>query len=296
MAQSETDSDPILSWALVALAAAIACYTVSGPLMLGTIELHTSPAALEQVKGGDLAALIAVVPVCLAAAATARRDHRTAALIAFGPSLFAIYTYSQIFLGNDYALWPGNVEYFFGIFVLIIWLAVIVAWRAWSTLDAGTLVLSDRRRRDLGYLLLVIAGFVVIGIHARSYADVLTATPSRSYLDAPTAFWVVKMWDLAVVAPAALAAGIGLLRRRTSASKPALALLGAFVLLGCSVFAMALRMYVVGVPDASLAMVIASAVITVVGGRFSFVVYRSALAHEEGRDLRPSRSGHREVV
>jgi hypothetical protein len=48
---------------------------------------------------------------------------------------------------------------------------------------------------------------MVLGLYLPGFADVLSDEPSRpEYLDNPTAFWLIAFLDLAIVAPAAIAA------------------------------------------------------------------------------------------
>jgi hypothetical protein len=86
-------------------------------------------------------------------------------------------------------------------------------------------VSSRRLARGSGITLVVIAVFVALGLHLPTLVDALGDQPSgAAYLGAPTLFWVVKFYDLAIVVPAALTVGIGLLRRQVWARKPAYAI------------------------------------------------------------------------
>ena len=96
------------------------------------------------------------------------------------------------------------------------------------------------------------AVFVVLGIHLPGLVDALRDRPvGAEYLALPMAFWVVKFYDLGIVAPAALAVGVGLLRRQPWARKPAYGILGGYVLLGWSVAGMGWSMLLGADPDAS---------------------------------------------
>ena len=103
----------LLGAGLFGLAGLIVAYAVLGPLILDVIHFRTSVSGLNQVRGGDLAALVAVVPACVAVGVLAWRDHRAAPVLALAPAFFAMYTYSQLILGNEYLNLPGNVERFF---------------------------------------------------------------------------------------------------------------------------------------------------------------------------------------
>src|SRR5664280_2488564 len=94
----------------------------------------------------------------------------------------------------------------------------------------GIVVQTPQLERGSGIFLVVIAAFVVVGIHLPGLADALRDHPSgAAYLEMPMTFWVVKFYDLGIVVPAAMTVGVGLLRRRLWARKPAYAILGGYV-------------------------------------------------------------------
>ena len=227
----------LLSAGLFTLAALIVGYAVLGPLILDVIHFRTSVSGLSQVRGGDLAALVIVVPVCGGVGVLAWRDHRAAPVLALAPAFFAMYTYSQLILGNEYLRLPGNIERFFPLLLVMFIVAAAVAIRGWALANPEELPASSRRlARGNGITLVVIAAFVALGLHLPTLVDALGDHPGgAAYLGAPTLFWVVKFYDLGIVVPAALTVGIGLLRGQLWARKPAYAILGAYVLIGWSV-------------------------------------------------------------
>ncbi len=74
------------------------------------------------------------------------------------------------------------------------------------------------------------------------------------YASSPTPFWLVKLMDLGIIVPAALAVGCGLLRGASWALKLMYLLLTGYTCLAFSVTAMAVVMLVNGDPDASVAL------------------------------------------
>ena len=82
----------LLGAGLFTLAALIVVYAVLGPLVLDVIHFRTSASGLSQVRGGDLAALVVVVPVCAWVGVLAWRGHRAAPVLALAPAFFAMYT------------------------------------------------------------------------------------------------------------------------------------------------------------------------------------------------------------
>jgi hypothetical protein len=98
------------------------------------------------------------------------------------------------------------------------------------------------------------------------------------YASSPTPFWLVKLMDLGIVVPVAVAAGIGLLRGATWARQVAYALLTAYTLLGFSVTAMGVVMNLHADPDASLLLTAAFALFTGAFVALSTALYRPLFA------------------
>jgi hypothetical protein len=267
---------PWLGAALIGLGVGVITYALLGPLVTGVIVFRTSEGALTQITGGDVAALVLTGPACLAIGVLALRGHRAAPVLALGPAVFGMYTYSQILLGNEWARYDGNVERFFPLLAGLFVLSGAVAVLAVRAVDTDTLPLPSRRlTRAVGWGLLVSAAFVVVGLHLGSYLDAVSGSPTlASYLGAPTAFWVVKLWDVGILAPVAVTVGVGLLRGADWARLPMYAVLGGYTLLVAAVTGMAVTMYVDGDPEASLGMIAATGTILVAFTALLLRLYR----------------------
>ena len=277
----------LLGAGLLVLGAAVGAVAVLGPLVLDVLRYRTAATGVNQIVGGDAAALAVVVPVTVAVAVLAVRGHPAAPVLALAPSIFVVYTYTQLILGNEYLRLPGNVERFFPLLLGVFVLAATVALRAWNSVPAERLpATSAATDRTAGTLLLVIAAFVAVGLHLPNYLDAMRDRPaSAQYLSSPTAFWLVKFMDLGIVVPAAIAVGVGALRHRPWARKPVYALLGAYSLIGASVAGMAITMAARHDPDASAVTVVGSTVLAVLLAGVTGYVYRP-LFRRPGTDLR----------
>ena len=164
----------LLGAGLFALGALVIVYAVLGPLVLDVIHFRTTASGLNQIRGGDLAALVVVVPVCMAVGWLAWQGHPAAPVLALAPAIFAMYMYSQLILGNEFLQLPGNVERFFGLLLAMFLLATVVAVRCWGLARPEELPPSTRRlERGSGILLVVIAAFVVFGMHLPTLVDAL---------------------------------------------------------------------------------------------------------------------------
>lgn len=247
-----------LAGLLVTLAVGATTAVVLGPLLTGVLVYRTSASTLHQIVGGDLAALVVVVPVTLWAAALVARGHPAGPWVALAPGVWALYMYAQLILGQEYLDLPGNSEQYFPLLLALFVVGgavVALAWRASAMLPLPPS--TGRTERTAGVVLLVIAAFLTFGLHLPSLLDALGETPTAvEYTSSPTAFWAVKTMDLGIVVPTAVAVGIGLLRGSEAARRLAHVFLGGYTLLGTAVTGMAVVMQVNDAPGASLANVV----------------------------------------
>jgi hypothetical protein len=262
-----------------------------GPLGLDVLHYRTSESGLAQILGTDLTAVALVAPLCVWIGRLSWRGHPAAPVLALAPAVFTVYVWTQLLVGNEFGRLPGNVEWFSPLLLTVVAVGVAVAVRASSALRHSAVPPWGRRlERATGILLLVVAAFVVVGIHLPSLIDALRENPSGyAVLSTPNAFWVVKVWDLGVVAPAAVVLGIGLLRGQIWARTPASAVLGGYVLLGCSVAAMGWSMLRSGAPDASVGLAVGATAIAVAGAGYAVALYRPLFRAAAGT---LARTGH----
>jgi uncharacterized Tic20 family protein len=135
----------LLAAAVAALAAAIALTSVLGPLVLGLMRYRTSPTTLNQLLGSDAAALFVVAPLAVVAAVLVLRRQTAGVLLASGVGVFALYTYAQLVIGQEYLRLPGNVERFFPLLLTVFLLAEA------TLVLAGGRCLRTRRRCHGGW-------------------------------------------------------------------------------------------------------------------------------------------------
>jgi len=263
-----------------ALGVGVAAASLLGPLALDALRYRTSETTLNQIVGGDLAGLVVVAPTAVAAAVLLWRGHRAGPVVALAPALWAIYMYTQLIVGQEYLRLPGNNERFFPLLLALFVAGEAVAVLAWRATDVHTLPELPRRlERTAGVVLLVLAGFLTLGLHLPSLVDALADQPTAvEYTSSPTAFWIVKLMDLGIIVPAAAAIGVGLLRGAAWARKASYAILGGYTLLAAAVAGMAIVMYLNGDPDASLVNVAAFTAFAAAIGWLTVRLYRPLFA------------------
>jgi hypothetical protein len=269
----------LLGTLLIILGAGTAAAALLGPLVTGVIEYHVSEGARDQVMGGDVAVLALVAPTSVAAGLLVMRRNRAGVALALGPSVYALYMYTQLALGNDVARYSGNSERFFPLFLALILLAGTVTVQALERLRSIDLPTLDRSiSRRLGVFLLVVSLFLVFGLHVPGLSHVFTDTPpGAEYLADPVVFWTVKVMDLGFVVPFLVWTGVSLLLHRPEAKLLGYAGVGWSALLGSSIAGMAIVMQLEGDPAASTANTVVFVTFAVLAIAFAIVTYRSLL-------------------
>ncbi len=242
-----------LPLATAALGMGLAVNALLGPLATGVVVYHYGPSMTYQGIGLDAVALGLAAPLALVAAELTRRGHRAGPVLALAPASFAAYMMPQYVVGPDYLGLAGNNQRAvpFDLVLFILSVAVFLgAWRAQSDEPTG------RREGDrvLPWVLVGVAAFIGLGRWLPSLADAMRDHPvGATYLDNPTAYWLVAFLDLGVVVPAAVAAAVGLWRGSSWARTAAWAVVGWFSLVPASVAAMAVTMQLRHDPLATLA-------------------------------------------
>jgi hypothetical protein len=191
-------------------------------------------------------------------------------------SVFVVYTYAQLIVGEEYLRLPGNNERYFPLLLGGFILAGGTAVAAWRGLDPAALPpVPARLGRTFAVVLAVVAAYLMVGLHLPSLVDALRDVPTRTeYVSSPTPFWLVKLMDLGIVVPVAAVTALGLWRRSARALAPAYAVIGGFTLLAASVTGMALTMYLRSDPGASLATVGVFALFTLTFAGLAATLYR----------------------
>jgi len=270
----------------------VAVVALLGPLGADVIEYRVVEAIDWQITGGDIAALFLVAPSAIAAGWLLMKGRKSGAVVALAPTAFGVYTYMQLTLGGEFGIQAGNSERFFPLFLAMFLLAGTGLIGAWGRVDSGWLPEpSPTLRRVVVTVAFVLAAFLTLGLHLPGVIDIVGGEPyDAAYVDSPTVYWVVKLMDLGVVVPAAIGAGVGLLRRAPWAAKVMYAVVGWGALLGSAVAGMAIVMQANDDPTASLANSIVFTAFALAFVTLAIWIYRPVFA-AESIALRRSREG-----
>ena len=269
-----------LSVALFVLGVTMAATSVLGPVALGAMVYRTSPTTLNQLVGSDTAILIVIAPLTLVAAFLAFRGHASAPLLATGLGAFAVYTYAQVIIGQEYLRLPGNVERFFPLLLTVFILAEVALVLGWVSAPRDLPPLGPRLERWVAVVLLLVATFLVFGQHLRPML-IAWQDPEQltEYASSPTPFWLVKLMDLGIIVPSLAVTGVGLWRRTAWARRVAYLLLTGYTCLAVSVTTMAVVMIINDDPDASAGLAAGFGVFAAVLIILTVLLYRPLFTH-----------------
>lgn len=264
-----------LALVLVALGAGMAAASLMGPLAFGFMEYRTSETTVNQLVGSDAAALFVVFPAIILAALLVFRGQPAGPLLGSGIGVYAIYTYAQVIIGQEYLRLPGNVEYWFPLLLAVFMLAEASVVLSLAAIPRDLPAPSPSVRKTAGISLLAVAVFLVVGQHLGSLLAAWTDPAALTeYSSSPTPFWMVKLMDLGIIVPAAIASGVGLLLGARWALKIMYPLLTGYAFLAASVASMAVVMYVKGDPDASVTLMAAFLAFALLFAGLALMIYR----------------------
>ncbi len=224
-----------------------------GPLGLGVIRYHVSDGALLQMRGGDIAGLLLVGPVSLAAARVLRRGpSQLGYALGAAPAAYGLYTDTQLTICGDLARYGGNSERFFPLLAGMVAVSGATLVLAAAGLARTPAPPPHRLDRVAGWYLLLASLFLAVGVHLPGLLDAWGAHPTgEEYAADPGLFWIVKLMDLGLVLPTLTTIGVALLRGHAWARLAAAPALGGSALMSTAVAGMAVSMWVTGSAGAS---------------------------------------------
>jgi hypothetical protein len=281
-----------LAGALFTLAGMLAANSMLGPLVADVIDYRMSTTLVNQLIALDVVSLAVIAPLAVLAGVLVLRGHRAGPVLAIAPAAFTAYMIAQTIVGSDYLGVPGNNERWFpwhlGLFVL----GVVTLVGAWRGVDGRELPAASRRRdRWTAVALFGLAVFVAVVQWVPALADMMRDRPTRAdYLSNPAMTWTLALLDLGIATPAAVAAGIGLLRGTDWGRRVAYSVVGFFALVGPAVAAMAITMQVNDDPNAAVANVAVMSAAGLALALLGVAVYRPLLRRRAAAQPR-SRAG-----
>lgn len=203
---SESLMDRLFIGILAILCGAILAYiSIIGPLGLSILEHKSSPSAIYQVIGQDLANLIILVPLLIIGGITHILKKPYSKYILILSPVYLLYTALSYSIGQEWnrTEYQGNIEQYFYLFLVLIIGGLILLIYSLSSFDSHDAPefnpKSLRIYAAVFSLALLIFAFMWIG----EVNEVLKTgdTTSGSYSSSPTLFWVIRAFDLGISIP-----------------------------------------------------------------------------------------------
>jgi hypothetical protein len=193
---------------VMALAAALVLVflAVQGPLIRGVLMYKTAAVVNNQLLGQDAVNLVLMAPLLLAAGVLLLLRKPLARYLLIATPLFLIYYALSYTIGWEWSspAYTGNSERYFFLFLFILIAALIFLLYALAVFPKN--VESHFNKGALALYSAVFAFFLLVfaGMWIKEVLEVAATGTARAYDIAPTAFWMVRVFDLGFSIPLGL--------------------------------------------------------------------------------------------
>jgi len=240
---------------VVALVCAVVLIAIAllGPLGFGLMEHRSSQSAIYQTMGQDLVGMLLMAPLLFAGGILhiAKRDVSKYFLILTPITL--LYTGLSYGIGQEWSntAYSGNIENYFGLFLVLIIGGLILAASSLSQFTEKDAPEFNARSLYVYVGLMSIFLLIFAMMWSSDVFEVIATgnTSSGTYASAPTVFWVVRYLDLGITIPLGYMALYLLVTRPKQAYSIILLFFGFFITMGTAVNAMAIVQVLSGDPE-----------------------------------------------
>lgn len=204
---------------------------ILGPLFKGTIKYRTAGVINNQLIGQDFINLFVLAPVLILGGLMLWFRRNSARYLLLLTPLFLIYYALSYTIGWEWSSprYSGNNEKYFFFFLFILIAALLIMLYGLSVFP-GKVISTFRKKSLLVYsILFVLFLLIFAGMWIKEVVEVIKTGTTRGYELAPTAFWLVRVFDLGFSIPLGLLS-VYLLWTRASRSFPLLYLFYGFFL------------------------------------------------------------------
>lgn len=190
----------------VATALSLAYLAVQGPLIRGVITYKTAPGIIGQLIGQDAVNLVLLSPVLLAGGILLLLRKKLAKDLLIATPLFLIYFVLSYTIGWEWSspAYAGNSERYSFLYLFVLIAALIILLYALAVFPKN--VESRFKKGGLAIYSAVFVLFLLVfaGMWAKEVREVIVTGTSRGYDIAPTAFWLIRVFDLGFSIPLGL--------------------------------------------------------------------------------------------
>jgi len=176
---------------------------VLGPLLLGVIRYKTAATAIYQIMGQDLVnlVLLSVLAIVGGIALILKKDFSR--FLILSTPLYLIYYVLSYTVGLEWSstLYSGNSEKYSWHFLFILIASVITLLYALSIFPKS-LKPTFRKRPLVAYSAFLTIFLIMFALMwLKEVQEVITTGTTRAYGEVPTAFWLIRYFDLGFTIP-----------------------------------------------------------------------------------------------
>lgn len=176
---------------------------IQGPLHLNHIHYKTAEVINNQLLGQDIVNLLVLAPLLITGGVALLLKRKFAIYLLLMAPLYLIYYVLSYTIGWEWssAIYTGNNEKWFFHFLFILISSVIILFYTLSEFPEN--VKSHFKRKHLLIYTVVNLLFMLIfaGMWTAEVREVIATGTARGYDIAPTAFWLVRVFDLGFTVP-----------------------------------------------------------------------------------------------
>jgi len=196
----------LVSLLAVATGLALIYLAVEGPLFLGHIRYKTATVINNQLMGQDLVNLFLLSVILLVGGAALFLRKTIAKYLLIMTPLYLIYYVLSYTIGWEWSspLYTGNSEKYFFHFLFILIAALIIMLYSLSVFPKDRTA-NFKKKGLISYSTLFIFFMLVFAsMWLKEVWQVINSGTARGYEIAPTAFWLVRVFDLGFTIPLGL--------------------------------------------------------------------------------------------
>lgn len=194
--------------ACVALAAGLTLIflAIQGPLVRGEITYKTAPGIIGQLVGQDAVNLALMSPLLLAGGILLLLRKTLAKYLLISTPLFLVYFVLSYTIGWEWSssVYSGNSERYFFLYLFVLVAALAILLYALAVFPKN--VEGRFKKGGLAVYSGVFVLFLLVfaGMWTKEVLEVIATGTSRGYEIAPTAFWMIRVFDLGFSIPLGL--------------------------------------------------------------------------------------------
>ncbi len=213
----------------IATGAALVYLAVQGPLIRGAITYKTAAVINNQLVGQDLVNLGLLSPILFVAAAGLLLGKKWGASLLLATPLFLIYYAVSYTIGWEWSspAYSGNNEKYAFLFIFVLAAALIILLYALAAAPRN--MTASFKKGGLAAYSVLFTAFLLIfaSMWIKEVLEVIRTGTARGYDIAPTAFWLVRAFDLGFSIPLGLVS-VYLLWARPGTAYPIISLFYGF--------------------------------------------------------------------